>query len=142
MHTLINVCIQHENIKWDEAPPWANFYAVDSDGDRWWYKNKPRLRFNMIGVAHWSPSDPFDSNCTYAPGYNLDDYYMYIFSRDPQLKSNRIYEDEKYILINDSKENQPWFTIFEKLPDYEFLEESSFYYFNDAIDYIWQKIKK
>ena len=24
----------------------------------------------------------------------------------------------------------------------EFLEESSFYYFNDVIDYIWQKIKK
>ena len=58
MHTIINVFIQHENIKWDEAPPWANFYAVDVDGDRWWYKNKltfheaktkyPTTKYNWI----------------------------------------------------------------------------------------------
>lgn len=26
---------------WDDAPPWANYLAMDSDGSWYWYENEP-----------------------------------------------------------------------------------------------------
>ena len=29
--------------KWDYAPEWANYYAMDSDGSGWWYESEPKF---------------------------------------------------------------------------------------------------
>lgn len=29
-------------IDWTQAPEWANFAAMDYDGEWWWYENKPQ----------------------------------------------------------------------------------------------------
>jgi len=29
---------------WNDAPEWANYLAMDSDGSWWWLNNKPLLR--------------------------------------------------------------------------------------------------
>lgn len=26
---------------WNDAPDWANYVAMDADGDWWWYEGKP-----------------------------------------------------------------------------------------------------
>lgn len=31
------------DVDWNEAPEWANYHAVDADGEAWWYENEPRL---------------------------------------------------------------------------------------------------
>lgn len=31
------------NINWNDAPPWANYAAMDADGEWWWYASKPAL---------------------------------------------------------------------------------------------------
>lgn len=135
-----NICIQHENINWSHAPKWANFYAVDHDGERYWFKNKPSLIYNEYGIIHWHDED----KCEQAPGYKLDDYYMYVFTRNTHIKLNRVYEDGNYILINDSKDNDAWFSLFKKVfnKDYDYVKESEFYYFDDAISHIWQNFIK
>lgn len=33
--------IEEEKPKWEDAPPWANFLARDSNGYWYWYENEP-----------------------------------------------------------------------------------------------------
>lgn len=35
---------------WSQAPDWANWWAVDADGDAFWYESEPRQ-----GKDHWQP---------------------------------------------------------------------------------------
>ena len=34
---------------WSDAPEWANYKAVDSAGNEWWYETKP-IVYNDLGV--------------------------------------------------------------------------------------------
>lgn len=38
---------------WDDAPGWANFMAMDADGDWYWYLNEPKVVY---------PSDDYWTN--------------------------------------------------------------------------------
>lgn len=29
------------NPNWNDAPEWANYAAMDADGEWWWFENKP-----------------------------------------------------------------------------------------------------
>ena len=64
-------------IDWKKAPEWANYWAADSSGDAYWYKDKPTYRCNSwehVGGndkrfwgltfawdSSWSPEE-FDEN--------------------------------------------------------------------------------
>lgn len=45
---------------WDEAPEWARWWAVDSDGSAYWYEQKPEYE-EWIGV--WSPMEVHGHMC-------------------------------------------------------------------------------
>lgn len=32
---------------WDTAPEWANWLAMDGNGEWYWYESKPEWRFNI-----------------------------------------------------------------------------------------------
>lgn len=34
---------------WDDAPEWANYLAMDEDGEWWWYEMEPIKR-----LGYWS----------------------------------------------------------------------------------------
>ena len=51
---------------WDEAPEWANWWAVDEDGSAWWYILKPSL-----DESEWF-TERVDSN--FAGRANLNGY--------------------------------------------------------------------
>jgi hypothetical protein len=40
--------VLHPSGFWKHAPEWANYYAVDCDGDAYWYKEQPSLL-----KGHW-----------------------------------------------------------------------------------------
>lgn len=48
--------------KWEDAPEWAKFLAMDADGIWFWYENRPFLgsgRFmNNGGLAEWARFSP------------------------------------------------------------------------------------
>lgn len=33
-------------VNWDDAPIWANWHAVDEDGEGWWYELEPAVQKN------------------------------------------------------------------------------------------------
>lgn len=35
---------------WKDAPNWANWLAMDKDGEWWWFENEPELR-----ESWWEP---------------------------------------------------------------------------------------
>jgi hypothetical protein len=46
---------------WKDAPPWANYLAMDEDGCWYWYNNKPSRKHNSwkeedghLEIAEWS----------------------------------------------------------------------------------------
>lgn len=41
---------------WEKAPEWAQFLAMDSSGQWFWFVNEPRL-----GDHHWMPSQVDES---------------------------------------------------------------------------------
>ena len=53
-------------VNWDDAPEWANYVAMDSDGSWWWYRDVPNLGINtwrslelseiIWGNANWENS--------------------------------------------------------------------------------------
>ena len=40
----------HVQPDWSGAPDWANFWAVDSDGFAYWYRDQPTYNANMTNV--------------------------------------------------------------------------------------------
>lgn len=36
---------------WDNSPIWAKWYAVDGNGEAWWFGSKPQLFENYIWYA-------------------------------------------------------------------------------------------
>lgn len=54
------------NPKWDEAPSWANWVAMDSDGSWWWFADEPikhddidwrsEERFERASLTKWDNS--------------------------------------------------------------------------------------
>jgi hypothetical protein len=126
-----------DEVDWSLAPDWANFYTIDSDSERWWFENKPTSNISPFGVLYW---DAKTGNSEQAPGFRLDDHWYYVYTREPMIRLTRIFDNGKYILINDSAPDQPWFTLFEEIEDREYVDVASFYYANDAIEYIWNKI--
>jgi len=61
-------------VNWDEAPEWAQYWAMDSDGDAFWYEKSPRID-EPDGV--WTPFiDTFGWGLTeyaneFAPTYGV-----------------------------------------------------------------------
>lgn len=104
--------MQHDNIKWFDSPCWSNYYAVDLEGDRWWYENRPKLQFNEYGFFYWHA----DGEVEQAPGYGLDDQWHIVYTRNRECYNNRVYEDDKYIITNDYKD---WFMVWEVIGDYD-----------------------
>lgn len=55
-------------IDWSEAPDWAEWWAVDSDGLGWWFENKPHIINDPINEIKiwWAAGkledDEFDSD--------------------------------------------------------------------------------
>lgn len=127
-----------DEVNWLLAPDWANFYTIDSDGERWWWENKPKSSFNEFGIFCW---DSKDGKAEQAAGFGLDDYWYYVYIQSPILKTNRIYDNHKYLLINDSKPNSTWFIIFKETYDREYEELISYYRASDAVEHLWNLVK-
>lgn len=127
-----------DEVDWSLAPDWANFYTIDSDGERWWWENKPTSSFNDFGIFCW---DSKEGKAEQATGFDLDEYWYYVYIRSPILKTNRIYDCHKYLLINDSKSNCPWFIIFKETYDREYEELISYYRASDAVEHLWNLVK-
>ena len=37
---------------WSQAPDWANWYAIDADGQRWWHELEPSITtINYLGLG-------------------------------------------------------------------------------------------
>lgn len=129
------IIMQHDNIKWEESPAWARYYAVDSDGERWWYENKPKTVFNDFGILYWHT----DGECDYAPGFGLDDQWDLVFTKTKECYTNRVYEDDNYIITNDYKD---WFMVWEVIGDHDnylVVYESCDLY--DCTKYVYKNIK-
>ena len=40
---------------WRNAPAWANYHACDSDGQCYWFENKP---YQIVAYGMWVTDDP------------------------------------------------------------------------------------
>lgn len=127
-----------DEVDWSIAPDWANFYTIDSDGKRWWWENMPTSMFNEFGIFCWASKD---GKAEQASSFGLDEYWYYVYIRSPILKTNRIYDNHKYLLINDSTSNSPWFIIFKETYDCEYEELISYYRASDAVEHLWNLVK-
>ena len=48
---------------WKDAPEWAEYLAMDSDGTCWWYENEPVLNcvdWLTHGRVEHAPADPIE----------------------------------------------------------------------------------
>ena len=44
----------HVQPDWSKAPAWANFWAVDSDGYAYWYRDQPKFDYEIRpGQGEW-----------------------------------------------------------------------------------------
>jgi hypothetical protein len=59
--------MMNEQPDWKDAPEWAQFLAMDSTGQWFWFVNEPRL-----GEHHWMPV-PMDDGQDYENAYEVID---------------------------------------------------------------------
>lgn len=59
---------------WSKAPEWANYAAMDKDGEWYWYENEPIIVYK----DHWSPID-----CRYEKTEQNDDFWKATLDKRP-----------------------------------------------------------
>lgn len=49
---------------WENAPIWANYTAMDDNGDWFWYENEPEL-----DNGYWVATGKYEHACVYSIGW-------------------------------------------------------------------------
>lgn len=102
-------------INWNDAPEWANYVAMDEDGDWFWFEDEPCVE---CGSAHYSGYWDITrilSKCKhYKNGYSLDKWHRTLQKRpEPyQLSPNtiltQVIEPNTSEVISTLKTYQSW----------------------------------
>jgi len=57
-------------LDWNQSPLWAEWFAVDNDGEAWWYETKPNLKTKYGVWRHeFNPEPNIYWSCEYAGNY-------------------------------------------------------------------------